>query len=111
MYILIKTSQEQIKACGSLYEAARGQWYLDSDRAEQCSHAIIAIRGERDIKAVYKINEWKNIFYNRYAFTGSKDNVLENKLLGRTINHKYFAKGRRNPIAYVPESDLLEQVV
>ena len=72
---------------------------------------FIPIKNKPNIKAVYKIDEWKNIFYNRYAFTGSEDSVLENKLLGKVINSKYFTKGRRNPIAYVPESELLEQVV
>ena len=108
MYLLIKTSPEKVQEEGSLFDAAKGHWYVNPDRASKCSHAVITLRGNRDVKAVYKINEWKHSFYKRYNFEGIIDNALENKLVGKIINSKFFKKGRKNPIAYVKSNELLE---
>ena len=108
MYLLIKTSQEKVNEQGSLFEAARGHWYVNPKRASQCSHAIVTLRGHKDVKAVYKIDNWEHSFYRRHHFNGSTDNTLENKLVGKELNNNLFTKGRKNPISYVQEKELLE---
>lgn len=110
MYIVIKTSQEEIDRQGSLFEAARGHWRLDVDRASTCSHAVIALIGQKDIKAVYKIDKWypSTLIDNRYVFSGEPDIVEEKKLVGKKLNSKWTAKGLENPILYPKENELLE---
>ena len=110
MYLVIKTSQEEVDRKGSLFEAARGHWKLNPGHASQCSHAIIALRGDKDIKAVYNIDGWypSTIVDDKYVFAGDVNSELENKLVGKTLNPKLTAQGRENPILYVQESELLE---
>ena len=108
MYLVVKTSLEEVEKQGSLYEAGRGHWYINPFKAERCSHAIITLRGSRKVKAVYKINDWKKTLPHRYQFNGAPDTSLNNALVGKTLNSKLFKKGQRNPISYVEENSLLE---
>ena len=111
MYLIIKTSQKEIDRKGSLFEAARGHWRLDPERASNCSHAVIALLGQKDIKAVYKIDKWypSTLLDDRYVFSGEQDPVEEKKLVGKTLNSKWRAKGLENPILYPKdEKELLE---
>lgn len=108
MYLVVKTSLEEVEKQGSLYEAGRGQWYINLFKAERCSHAIITLKGSRKVKAVYKIGDWKKTLPHRYQFEGIPDVALNNALVGKTLNSNLFKKGQRNPISYVEESDLLE---
>lgn len=110
MYLVIKTSQEEIDRQGSLFEAARGHWRLDPNHASQCSHAVIALLGNKDIKAVYNIDKIypSTLIDGRYVFSGDTDKALESKLVGKTLNSRLTAKGLENPILYVEEKELLE---
>jgi hypothetical protein len=110
MYLIIKTSQEEIDRQGSLFEAARGHWRIDPDRASTCSHAVIALIGQKDIKAVYKMDKWypSTLIKDRHVFAGEQDPVEEKKLVGKTLNSKWRAKGLENPILYSEETELLE---
>ena len=69
MYLLIKTSQEKVNEQGSLFEAARGHWYVNPKRASQCSHAIVTLRGHKDVKAVYKNNNGDEVKTSFTTFT------------------------------------------
>ncbi len=108
MYLVVKTSLEEVEKQGSLYEAGRGHWYLNPFKAERCSHAVITLKGSRKVRAVYKINDWKKTLPHRYQFEGVEDIILSSKLIGKTLNLSLFRKGQRNPISYVEESELLE---
>lgn len=110
MYIVIKTSQKEIDKTGSLFEAARGHWSLNPNRASQCSHAVITLTGHPDIKAVYKMDKWypSTLINNRFVFAGEEDPVEERKLVGKILNKKLRVKGLENPILYVEEKELLE---
>lgn len=109
MYLLIKTSSEEADRCGSLFEAARGHWDLNPENASKCSHAIVAFRGEKDIKGVYKIDKWypSTLVKGRYVFAGEPDNRLKN-LVGKKLRNNLLLRGRKNPISYVKEYELLE---
>jgi hypothetical protein len=110
MYLIIKTSQEEIDRQGSLFEAARGHWRIDPERASNCSHAVIALLGQKDIKAVYKMDKWypSTLIENRHVFAGEPDLIEESKLVGKALNPKWRAKGLENPILYSEENELLE---
>lgn len=110
MYLIIKTSQEEIDRQGSLFEAARGHWRLNPEHAKQCSHAVIAMIGHKDIKAVYNIDGIypSTLLDGRYVFAGNNNPALESKLVGKTLNSKWRAKGLENPILYSEENELLE---
>ena len=109
LYLVVKTSLEEVERLGSYYEAGRGQWYLNPLKAEKCEYAIITVKGSRKIKAVYKINGWKKTLPHRYQFEGIPDVALNDALVGKTLNSNLFKKGQRNPISYVEEKDLLEK--
>lgn len=110
MYMLIKTSKEEIEKRGSLFEAARGHWRIDTSRAANCSHAIIALRGNKDIKAVYKIDKWypSTLLEGRHVFAGSEDEQLERALKGQVLNKKLTVQGQNYPILYVKENEILD---
>ena len=108
MYLVVKTSLEEVEKKGSLYEAGRGHWYINPFKAEKCSHAIITLRGSRKIKAVYKISDWKKTFSHRYQFEGVADIPLSRALVGKFLNSNLFKRGQRNPVSYIEENNLLE---
>lgn len=110
MYLIIKTSQEEIDRQGSLFEAARGHWRVDPERAIKCSHAVITLLGQKDIKAVYRMDKWypSTLVDGRHVFAGERDTKEESKLVGKTLNSKWRAKGLENPILYSEEDELLE---
>jgi len=107
--ILIKTSYEEIKRVGSLYEAIRGHWYLRLVRAKNYTHVIAAIKGEKDIKAVYKVLKWEesDTCGNRIMFEGVPDTNLEKLFVGKELNPNFFTQGRRNPCSYIEENTSL----
>lgn len=110
MYVVIKTSQERIEECGSLFEAARGHWRVDTRNASKCTHAVVTLRGCKDIKAVYTIDKWypSTLLEGRHVFAGASDEQLERMLVGKTLNKKLTVQGQNYPILYVKESELLE---
>ena len=110
MYAVIKTSQERIDKCGSLFEAARGHWRVDTRNASKCSHAVVTLRGCRDIKAVYKIDEWypSTLIDGRHVFAGAEDEQLERALKGQVLNKKLTVQGQNYPILYVKENEILD---
>lgn len=110
MYLVIKTSQDRINKTGSLFEACRGHWRIDRNRASNCSHAVVTLLGQKDIKAVYKIDKWyeSTLIPGKGVFAGEPDVEEETKLVGKTLNSKWRAKGLENPILYSEESELLE---
>lgn len=110
MYAVIKTSQEEIEKRGSLFEAARGHWRADIDRLSGCSHAIVTLRGCRDIKAVYRIDKCypSTRVDGRCVFAGDIDEQLNRALVGKTMNKDLFKKGKNYPVLYVEESNLLQ---
>lgn len=110
MYLVIKTSQEQVDRCGSLFEAARGHWRLDPNHASQCSHAVISLIGSKVIQAVYTIDKWyeSTLIPGKQVFAGNVDSTLENKLVGKILNSALCKKGMEYPTLYVEEKDLLE---
>ena len=106
--MVIKTSIERIKECnGNLDPAIQEAWYVNFNRASQYTHVVVTFRGCRDIKAIYKIEEWEHGWKNRYIFKGYRDIFMENKLLGKELNPILFKQGRRNPVAYMEENELL----
>ena len=110
MYLLIKTTNETVEHCGSLFEAVRGHWKLNPDHASQCSHVIATIIGSRQVDGVYNIDKWypSTLVDNKYVFSGDVDEQLEGQLIGKELNSKLFTKGLKNPIIYVEENELLQ---
>lgn len=39
-FLTLKTSQEKIKQMGSLFDAIKGDYYINVNRASKCSHVI-----------------------------------------------------------------------
>ena len=114
-YIVIKTSHERMEECGnSLFEAARGPWRIGRRRyptINKYTHAVILLKGEKDIKAVFKIDKWypSTTSDNRYVFAGEKDEKLSKILVGRKANSDLFKKGRQFPLIYLEDViDLIE---
>ena len=107
--ILIKTSYEEIKRAGSLYEAIRDHWYLRLARVKNYTYVIAAIKGEKDIKAVYKVLKWEesDICDGRIMFEGIPDTNLEKLFVGKELNSDFFIQGRRNPCSYIEENTSL----
>lgn len=110
MYLIIKTSEERIISQGSLFEAVRGHWRLDPAHASECTHAIAVVIGTKKVADVYSIDMLypSTVCEGRYVFSGSRDDSLCEKLVGKTINPKLTARGLENPILYVNEDELLE---
>ena len=110
MYVIIKTSQDEVDRQGSLFEACRGHWRIDPERASKCSHAVVTLLGQKDVKAVYKMDKWypSTKVKGRHVFAGEADLAEEQKLVGKILNSKWRAKGLENPILYSEEQDLLE---
>lgn len=113
-YVVIKTSHERIEECGnSLFEAARGPWRIGRRRyptISEYTHAVILLKGEKDIKAVFKIDKWypSTTMENRYVFAGEEDKKLTKILVGKTANNNLFKKGRQFPLVYLDDAiDLL----
>lgn len=117
-YIAVKTSREKITECGNLlFEAARGPWAIGKKRyptINQYTHAVVFFKGEKDIKAVYKIDGWYFYDYDikghsRYVFAGNTDKNLEKKLIGKKGNSNLFKRGRQFPLIYLEDAiDLIE---
>ena len=109
-YLVIKTSKSKISECGSLFEAARGHWKLNKDRASKCTHAIIALTGNKDIKDVYKIDKWypSTLREDSLVFAGSPDEALRNKLVGKKLNKKLTRQGEGRPTLYTNKDELLD---
>ena len=105
--IVIKTSNEKINEVGTLVDAANGPWYISPNRAKNYTHLIVTLRGEKDVKAVYKIDKIEHACYSRYYLKCSEDSI-QNNLIGKELNHELFKKGRQNPVAYMTEQSLLE---
>lgn len=116
-YVAIKTSYERIEECrGSVFEAARGPWRIGRRRYPTISdytHAVILLKGHKDIKAVYKIDKWypaglDEKGYDRYVFAGEEDKEMSKKLVGRKANPDLFKPGRQFPLIYLEDTmDLL----
>lgn len=109
-FIVVKVKLEQIKKCGSIFEASRGHWKVNMSRAEKCSHVIVAQTGCKVVKDVFKIDKWypSTTLEGRYVFSGSPDEALRNKLVGRILNKKLTRQGEGCPTLYVKEDELLE---
>lgn len=117
-YVVIKTSYERVHECnGSLFEAARGPWRIGRRRYPTISnytHAVILLKGNRDIKAIYKIDKWyptgpDENNHDRYVFAGEEDKKLSEKLVGRVANSNLFKKGKQFPLIYLEDViDLIE---
>lgn len=106
--LVIKVKEASIKKLGSIFNAVRGHWYVNLDRVSTYTHVIVCIIGTKTVSAVFKADKWNHSFYSRYHFEGTQDKALENKLLGKELNHELFKKGRRNPVNYMTEQNLLE---
>lgn len=111
-YVVIKTSYERIDECGgSIFEAARGPWRIGRRRYPTISsytHAVILLRGDKDIKAIFKIDKWYPAGldangHDRYVFAGEVDKKLSEKLVGRIANRDLFKKGRQFPLIYLED--------
>lgn len=117
-YVVIKTSYERMEECNnSLFEAARGPWRIGRKRYPTISdytHAVILLKGNKDIKAIYKIDKWYSAGldekgYNRYVFAGEEDKKLSKKLVGRKANSELFRQGKQFPLIYLEDTmDLIE---
>ena len=117
-YIAMKTSRKKVEECGGkLSDAARGPWVIGKDRYPSVSkytHAVIFFKGEKDIKAVYKIDKWYFYDYDsaghsRYVFAGDIDKKLEKRLVGKKGNSNLFKQGRQFPLIYLDDAlDLLD---
>ena len=114
-YIVIKTSEERMEECGnSLFEAARGPWRIGRRRyptISEYTHAVILLKGYKDIKAVFKIDKWypSTTSENRYVFAGEEDKEISKKLVGKLVNKSLIAPGRQFPLIYLEDAiDLLE---
>jgi hypothetical protein len=110
-YLVIKTSKSKISECGSLFEAARGHWKLNINRASKCTHAILALVGCKEVKDVYKIDKWypSTLRENSYVFSGSPDEDLRKKVVGKKLNKKLTQQGQGRPTLYTSEDELLDE--
>lgn len=109
MYLLIKTSENKVEEEGSLFEAARGHWRMNPERVSRCSRAIVTLKGNKDIKAVYTLDKVypSTVVEGRHVFSGNRDEELESKLVGKTLNPKLTSRSAQYPILYVQEDELL----
>jgi uncharacterized protein len=96
-----------------LYEATRGIWRINQQRASNVEYAFALFEGI--IKEVYKINQWykagtlKYSFTDTFSFADSRrwefegevaDNNLRSKYIDKSVR-EYFKPGNQNPIKYV----------
>ena len=110
MYLVLKTSKEEVEKKGSLFEAIRGHWRLDPSNAKKCEGVVVSLLGKKEIEEVYKVDEWyaSTLAEGRYVFAGSVDENLSKALVGKKLNKRLTAKGLENPVLYVEEKELLE---
>ncbi len=99
--LFIKTSAEECSDKGSLYEAVRGAWKINRDRAEQVDYILAVI--DQVCKGVFKARDWKPAQTpKRWVFTGYQidDKEIVGRYVRKRIPDDLYAKGAQNPIQY-----------
>lgn len=95
-----------------LYEAMRGVWLVDPDRAEEADFALVVVKGE--VSEAYEIERWQpagTADYRsrpahevrrpgRYEFVEHRADTHGRRYFGASVR-EYFRKGSQNPIRYV----------
>lgn len=102
----------------ALYEATRGYWKLNLEKAKQADYAFCIYKGI--IKEVYKIEGWlpagsiprqtlpdAEIPSDRYEFVGKvADKTIRNKYIEKSIANLY-RRGDASPVRYFLKKELL----
>ena len=106
--IKINRSYQETMSEAVLYDATRGYWKLNLERAKQAEYVFSVYKGE--IKEVYKIDEWlpagsisrdEEVPADRYEFTGKvAEPTVRDRYKGKSIAHLH-RKGGANPVKYI----------
>jgi hypothetical protein len=112
--ILIRPSQlyRADMSADELYEATRGVWRVDPDRAEQAQFVLAVVKGE--VIEAYEIDCWQpagTAEYRfrprhevarpgRYEFVGHRADATGQRYVGESVD-EYLPKGTQNPVRYV----------
>jgi hypothetical protein len=96
-----KKSENQIYNRPNIYEATRGWWVLDKNRAEVSDFVLAEYKGV--IRAIFKPEKWvQDIEYlgtNRWGFEGSE--ITSKEILELYLNKELpKVRGMANPIRY-----------
>ena len=87
-----------------VYEAVRGVWKLNKERAKKCKLVLAHVRGV--VRGAYRPNKWmkgtSDEFPERIGFEGdpAEPEVWE-KYVGKRVPAKYRKRGAANPIRYL----------
>jgi uncharacterized protein len=112
--LLIRINKEYRNSISkeNLYEATRGIWRVNRQRADNVEYAFAVFKGI--VKEVYKVNQWHKAgtleylhrdissFANseRWEFEGEiADENLRSKYIGKSVQN-YLKPGNQNPIKY-----------
>jgi uncharacterized protein len=97
-----------------LYEATRGVWRINIERAKKAEYAMAVYKGI--IREVFEIEKWQGADKRGYStrrdlpsrdisqrkeFVGKvADDSIRKIFIGKDVS-EYFIKGNRNPIYYI----------
>jgi hypothetical protein len=122
MCIVIRTKQETVKKCGSLYEAVRWCWKADINRAMKACYVLAVVNygtGVFKVEEVFKPQKWHCITKEecqnktmpicncsiqpcgRIGFTDKKDEKADAETRKRYIGK--IIQMSQNPIKYIEE--------
>lgn len=83
-----------------IYEATKGDWKLNIERAQQAECVVCVARGL--VRGVFVPEGWEDAGYeDRKRMTGHRDNTNFLCLKNKSVAHM-FSRGSQNPIRYLP---------
>ncbi len=81
-----------------IYEATRGNWRINVDRARNARYVLSVSRGL--VRGCFVADEWSDAGENRRRFSSTKDAVDKSRFVGKSVAH-FFGRGEQNPIRYL----------
>lgn len=97
-YVIVKTHDNMVDECGSLYEAARGWWSnVSLDTVKDYKYVFAVIGGV--VQEVFIADSWKQSDEGRLQFTGKPaPSNISTGIKGRRIPAEYRKPGLQAPI-------------
>lgn len=106
--LVLKTTADTIVTRGSLFEAVRGHWTLDPERASKCEKVVAIV--DQKIRGIYSLDKIyrSTLDETKYVFAGAMDEQLTLKYMGKNLNKDLCIKGAENPVRYTTLDNLID---
>ncbi len=106
-FAIIKTNEERIKNCGSLYNASHYKWKVSLEKVKNCRYVIAVVN--KIVRNVYEVSSWQPA-QNRYGENGAgrvefvgqeAPKEIRDLFVGNKIPYEYRKKGLSNPFIFL----------